>query len=147
MSINKAVLLIGIVVMTNSTREERKRQGLADSCRSAYTIDDAPLVSDASKILDTKAYEAKQSSSTELMSTSSLPIPTQELQCNADTKAMCAAQLRRFRNTVCAANAFRSKVLMSELQDGSSSYPVNPSFSGVTSMISAPKMEQEMQAH
>jgi hypothetical protein len=141
MSINKAVLLIGIVVMTNSTREERKRQGLADSCRSAYTIDDVPLVSDASKIL------AKQSSSTELMSTSSLPIPTQELQCNADTKAMCAAQLRRFRNTVCAANAFRSKVLMSELQDGSSSYPVNPSFSGVTSMISAPKMEQEMQAH
>lgn len=141
MSINKAVLLIGIVVMTKSTREERKRQGLADSCRSAYTIDDAPLVSDASKIL------AKQSSSTELMSTSSLPIPTQELQCNADTKAMCAAQLRRFRNTVCAANAFRSKVLMSELQDGSSSYPVNPSFSGVTSMISAPKMEQEMQAH
>jgi hypothetical protein len=140
-SINKAVLLIGIVVMTNSTREERKRQGLADSCRSAYTIDDAPLVSDASKIL------AKQSSSTELMSTSSLPIPAQELQCNADTKAMCAAQLRRFRNTVCAANAFRSKVLMSELQDGSSSYPVNPSFSGVTSMISAPKMEQEMQAH
>lgn len=141
MSINKAVLLIGIVVMTKSTREEQKRQGLADSCRSAYTIDDAPLVSDASKIL------AKQSSSTELMSTSSLPIPTQELQCNADTKAMCAAQLRRFRNTVCAANAFRSKVLMSELQDGSSSYPVNPSFSGVTSMISAPKMEQEMQAH